>query len=63
MFLGVTTVLKNMDREWLVIIHCMNHRLELAMKDSYKADPSFQRIGKDLIVIWATFRLVFVVYR
>ena len=38
---GALTLMAN-ERPWLVIIHCVNHRLELAIKDAVKAIPQFQ---------------------
>ena len=32
---GACTLMRNDEREWLLIIHCSNHRLELAIADAY----------------------------
>ena len=34
------------DRPWLVVIHCVNHRLELALKDAVKGIPPFQECDR-----------------
>ena len=36
------------DREWLMVIHCTNHQLELAMKDAFLADAAFKEVDKVL---------------
>ena len=40
---GVATQIKE-TRLWLLIIHCVNHRLELAIKDGFKVDSAFSEI-------------------
>ena len=44
------------NRPWLVVIHCVNHRLELAMKDAFKTDASFAQFSETLFSIWHTFK-------
>ena len=44
---GVCTLFRE-DREWLKVIHCTNHRLELAMKDAFLADAAFKEVNKVL---------------
>ena len=34
---GLVALLRDDEMPWLVGIHCLNHRLELAIKDSFKA--------------------------
>ena len=36
------------DCEWLMVIHCTNHWLELAMKDAFLADAAFKEVDKVL---------------
>ena len=40
----------------LPTIHCMNHRLELAMKDSYQGEKSFQKVKEMLDSLYCLFR-------
>lgn len=44
-YTGACSQLKE-SREWLLVIHCANHRLELAMKDAFKADSAFKDIDE-----------------
>ena len=44
---GVCTLFRE-DREWLMVIHSTNHRLELAMKDAFLADAAFKEVDKVL---------------
>ena len=39
----VLTIMKN-ERNWLLIIHCSSHRLELAVKDAFQEIEDFQRL-------------------
>ena len=49
---GVLTQMKN-EREWLVVIHCVNHRLELALKDVVKGFNHFNEIDCFYKGIWS----------
>jgi hypothetical protein len=40
---GVLTQLQK-SRKWLLKIHCINHRIELAIKDSFKDISEFRKI-------------------
>ena len=40
------------DREWLMVIQCTNHRLELAMKDAFLADAAFKEVDKVLLEMY-----------
>ena len=40
------------DREWLMVIHCTNHQLELAMKDTFLADAAFKEVDKVLLEMY-----------
>ena len=40
---GVLTQLKA-EREWLVIVHCINHRVELGIKGAFEKNPIFDEI-------------------
>lgn len=43
--------------EWdIPKIHCLNHRLELAMKDSYEADGTFEQIKDHLDTLFRLFK-------
>ena len=35
---------------WLEIVHCFNHRMELAFKDTFDKSPVFQKIDNFLHV-------------
>ena len=39
-------------RDWLLVIHCSNHRLELAMKDAFLADSAFKDVDKMLLDLY-----------
>ena len=39
-------------RLWLLIIHCVNHRLELAVKDSLKEGPAFTEVSEVLLALY-----------
>jgi len=52
---GATTWMKN-ERPHLLVVHCVSHRLELAMKDAFEADDAFQKVSDTLFTIWNTFR-------
>ena len=44
-----------MSRPWLVVIHCVNHRLELAVGDAFKSNESFQRLDDMMVKIYYLF--------
>ena len=48
---GICTLLWE-DCEWLMVIHCTNHQLELAMKDAFLADAASKEVDK---VLWEMF--------
>ena len=48
---GVCTLFHE-DREWLMVIHCTNHQLELAMKDAFSADAAFKEVNKVLLEMY-----------
>ena len=48
---GVCTLFHE-DREWLMVIHCTNHQLELAMKDTFLADAAFKEVDKVLLEMY-----------
>ena len=48
---GVTTQLQR-TRLWLLIIHCVNHRLELAIKDASREDSSFTEVSDVLLGLY-----------
>ena len=52
---GVLTQMKH-EREWLVNIHCVNHRLELALKDVIKSFVPFQRLDSFYKDLWYLLR-------
>ena len=49
---GVLTRMKN-EREWLVTIHCVNHRLELALKDVVKGFKPFKKVDDFYKDVWS----------
>ncbi|XP_041356519.1 uncharacterized protein LOC121373808 [Gigantopelta aegis] len=44
------------DREWLLINHCLNHHLELAIKDVFMSDAAFRDIDDMMMNIYHHFR-------
>ena len=40
------------EREWLKIIHCANHRLELAVGDAFKEDDAFKKVDDIALGVW-----------
>ena len=48
---GVVSQLKHV-RLWLLIIHCVNHRLELAVKDSLREDPAVTEVSEVLLALY-----------
>ena len=53
---GACTQLRNDGREWLLIIHCSNHRLELAIADAYKTDVNFKDVDTFLLNVYTLFK-------
>ena len=45
---GVLTQMREDQQPWMLSIHCVNHRLELAVKDAMKSEPFFAAIDKFL---------------
>ena len=52
---GVLTQMKR-EREWLVKIHCVNHRLELALKDAVKQVAEFDEVDRFYLNVWTLLR-------
>lgn len=52
---GACTEMKK-ERDWLLVVHCANHRLELSISDAFKADKVFTRIDEILINIYYLFK-------
>ena len=48
---GAVSQLKRV-RLWLLIIHCVNHRLELAVKDGLKEGPAFTEVSEVLLALY-----------
>ncbi|XP_071954409.1 uncharacterized protein [Antedon mediterranea] len=46
---GLLVRLENAERPWLVKIHCVSHRLELAVKDTLMKEKDFENV-KELMV-------------
>ena len=44
------------DRNWLLVMLCLNHHLELAVEDIFMSDAAFQRIDDMLMHIYYHFR-------
>ena len=44
------------QRSWLVIIHCINHRLELAIKDAVSDINNFQDCDKFYLTLIFLFK-------
>ena len=44
------------DREWLIVIHCSNHRLELSMKDAFELDSEFKSVDQILLEMFTLTR-------
>ena len=51
-FIVGVCILFREDREWLMVTHCTNHRLELAMKDTFLADAAFKEVDKVLLEMY-----------
>ena len=52
---GILTQFKS-ERAWLVTIHCVSHRAELALKDSVTKDPHFKKVNDFMISLFYTFK-------
>ena len=52
---GVLTHLRQ-ERDWLVMIHCANHRLELVLKDAVKQFQPFREIDIFYTDMWRLFK-------
>ncbi|XP_064596785.1 zinc finger protein 862-like [Liolophura sinensis] len=52
---GACTQLKA-EREWLLVVHCSNHRLELAIKDAFASDKSFEEVDEIMTQMYYHFR-------
>lgn len=52
---GACTAIKA-TRPWLLVIHCVNHRLELAIGDSFRSNPAFKHLDEMMINIYYLFR-------
>ena len=48
---GVLTQMKN-EREWLVTLHCINHRLEHALKDAVNDCKPFNKVDDFSKNVW-----------
>ena len=44
------------ERPWLILIHCMNHRVELAIKDMVKSTDKFEECDKFYNTIYNLFK-------
>ncbi|KAK6178299.1 hypothetical protein SNE40_013101 [Patella caerulea] len=44
------------DRQWILLIHCSSHRLELAMKDAFTTNKQFVEVDDILVQIYYMFR-------
>ena len=51
-FIVGVCILFREDREWLMVTHCTNHRLELAMKDAFSAGATFKEVDKALLEMY-----------
>ena len=49
---GLLTKMKASGRPWLLTIHCLSHRLELAIKDSLLKHPEFVSVKDIMITIF-----------
>jgi len=52
---GACTEMKS-NRIWLKIIHCVNHRLELAMGDAFSSNKAFENLDNMMIKIFYLFK-------
>ncbi|KAJ8038164.1 hypothetical protein HOLleu_19166 [Holothuria leucospilota] len=46
---GLLVRMRKAERPWLVMIHCVSHRLELAVKDTLMKEKTFEQV-KDLMI-------------
>lgn len=46
---GLLTRLKNDGRLWLISIHCVSHRVELAIKDSLLQEEKFRAVKQFMV--------------
>ena len=53
---GVCVQIKADGRPWLLVIHCANHRLELAIADAYKMEPNFKDVDIFLLQVYQLFK-------
>ena len=52
---GALTIMAT-ERPWLIVIHCMNHRIKLAMKDVVKSVNKFEECNKFYYTIFNLFK-------
>ena len=43
-------------REWLIVVHCSNHRLELSVKDAFELDSEFKSVDQILVEMFTLTR-------
>ena len=53
---GLLAKLRNEDRPWLISIHCVSHRVELAMKDAILKISEFEDIKQFMITLYYTMK-------
>ena len=53
---GLLTKMKADSRPWLLPIHCVSHRLELAIKESLLKHPQFDQVKDVMITIFYMFK-------
>ena len=53
---GACTQIKADGRPWLLVIHCANHRLELAITDAYKMEPNFKDMDIFSLQVYQLFK-------
>lgn len=53
---GALTTLKRENRPWLLIIHCSAHRIELAVKDTFRDSGEFERIDDMMLNLHIFFK-------
>jgi hypothetical protein len=53
---GLLTQLKSSGRPWLVTIHCVSHRLELALKDCLMKDERFKTAKEFMVLLFYLFK-------
>lgn len=52
---GACTQMK-LQRPWLLVVHCVNHRLELAVGDSFKSNGAFKILDEMMVNVFYLFR-------